>query len=205
MGLQRVGHNWATFTFQILCRCSVTKLCPTRQPRGQQHVRFPVLHCLLQFAQTHVHWFSDAIQTSYPLLALSLPALNHSQHQGPFQWAGSSYHVVKVLDPQLQHQSFRWIFRVDFLWDWLVWSIALLSKRLQESSPALQFESFSSLALCLLYGPSFTYMYDYWKNRRLTTGKIIGLTIQTFVSKVMSLLLNTVSVCHSFPSKEQVS
>ena len=122
MGLQRVGHNWATFKFQILCRCSVTKLCPTRQPRGQQHVRFPVLHCLLQFAQTHVHWFSDAIQTSYPLLALSLPALNHSQHQGPFQWAGSSYHVVKVLDPQLQHQSFRWIFRVDFLWDWLVWS-----------------------------------------------------------------------------------
>ena len=48
-------------------------------------------------------------------------------------------------------------------------------------------------------------MYDYWKNRRLTTGKTIGLTIQTFVSKVMSLLLNTVSVCHSFPSKEQVS
>ena len=83
--------------------------------------------------------------------------------------------------------------------------IALLSKRLQESSPALQFESFSSLALCLLYGPSFTYMYDYWKNRGLTTGKTIGLTIQTFVSKVMSLLLNTVSVCHSFPSKEQVS
>ena len=46
---------------------------------------FPVLHCLLEFAQTHVHWVSDAIQPSHPLLLPSLPSLNLSHHWGLFQ------------------------------------------------------------------------------------------------------------------------
>ena len=45
---------------------------------------FPVLHYLPEFAQTHVHRVGDAIQPSHPLLSLSLPALNLSQHQGLF-------------------------------------------------------------------------------------------------------------------------
>ena len=73
---------------------------------------FPVLY-LPEFAQTHVHWVSDAIQPAHPLLPPFPPALNHSQHQGLFQRVGSSYQVAKVL--QLQHQSFQWIFRADFL------------------------------------------------------------------------------------------
>ena len=56
-----------------------------------------------QFAQTHVHWVSDAIQPSHPLLSPS-PALNLSQHQGFFQWVSTSHQVAKVLE--LQHQSF---------------------------------------------------------------------------------------------------
>ena len=74
---------------------------------------FPVLHYLLEFAQTHVHWVSDAIQPSHPLSPLSPLALSLSQHQGLLQWVSSSYQVAKVLE--LQHQSFKWIFRVDFL------------------------------------------------------------------------------------------
>ena len=62
---------------------------------------FPVLHFLLGFAQTHVHWASDAIQPSYPLLSPSPPAFNLSQHQGRFQWVGSWHQVVKVLELQL--------------------------------------------------------------------------------------------------------
>ena len=46
---------------------------------------FPVLHCLLTFTQTHVHWVSDAIQPSHALLPPSPPVLNLSQHQGLFQ------------------------------------------------------------------------------------------------------------------------
>ena len=75
---------------------------------------FPVLHHLLEFAQTHVHWVSDAIQPSHPLLSPS-PALTLCHHQGLFQWISSLHCVAKVLELQLQHQSFQWIFSVDFL------------------------------------------------------------------------------------------
>ena len=58
---------------------------------------------------------SDAIQPSHPLSSPSPPAFNLSQHQGLFQWVNSSHQVAKVLELQLQHQSFQWIFRTDFL------------------------------------------------------------------------------------------
>ena len=56
---------------------------------------FPVLHCLPDFAQPHVHWVKDTIQPSHPLSSPSPPALNLSQHQGLFQWVGSSHQVAK--------------------------------------------------------------------------------------------------------------
>ena len=67
---------------------------------------FPVHHQLLELAQTHIHRVSDAIQPSYPLLSPSLPAFNLSQDQGLFQLI-SLHQVVKVLEMQLQHQTFR--------------------------------------------------------------------------------------------------
>ena len=75
---------------------------------------FPVLHCLLEFAQIHIHSVGDAIQSSHPLPPRSL-VLSLSQHQSLFQWIGSSYQVDKELELQLQHQSFQQIFRVDIL------------------------------------------------------------------------------------------
>ena len=65
-----------------------------------------------QFAQIHVHWVSDAIQPSHPWSSPS-PAFSLSQHQSLSQWVSSSHPVAKVLE--LQHPSFQWIFRVDFL------------------------------------------------------------------------------------------
>ena len=59
---------------------------------------FPVLHQLLELAQTHIHWVDDAIQPSHPLLSPSPPAFNLSQHQGLFQWVSSSHQVAIVLD-----------------------------------------------------------------------------------------------------------
>ena len=58
---------------------------------------------------------SEAIQPSHPLSFPFPPAFNLSQHQGFFQWVSSSNQVAKVLELQLQHQSFQWIFRTDFL------------------------------------------------------------------------------------------
>ena len=75
---------------------------------------FSVLHYLLEFSQTHVHWASDTIQPSHPLLPSSTPALNPSQYQGLFQWVGSSHQMVKVLELQLWHRSGQWISRLDF-------------------------------------------------------------------------------------------
>ena len=72
---------------------------------------FPVHHQLPELAQTLVHWVSDAIQPSHPLSSPSPPAFNLSQHQGLFQRVSSSHQVAKVLELQLQHQSFQWIFR----------------------------------------------------------------------------------------------
>ena len=93
----------------------VTWSCPTLcDPMDWSMPGFPVHHQLLELAQTHVHQVSDAIQPSHPLSPPS-PAFNLSQHQSLFQWVGSSHQVAKVLELQLQHQSFQWIFRTDFL------------------------------------------------------------------------------------------
>ena len=62
---------------------------------------FPVHHQLLELAQTHVHWLSDAIQPSHPLSSPSPPAPNPSQNQSLFQWVNSSHEVAKVLEFQL--------------------------------------------------------------------------------------------------------
>ena len=94
--------------------------CPTLYiPMDWSTPGFPVLHHLLEFAQTHVHWVGDTIQPSCPLSSPSPPAFNLSQHQGLFQWVGFSHQMAKVLKLHPQHQSFQWIFRVYFLWiDW---------------------------------------------------------------------------------------
>ena len=95
---------------------SVAQSCPTLwDPMVCSMWGFRVLHYLLESTQTHVHWVSDAIQPSHPLLSPSPPDLNLSQHQGLFQWVGSLHQVAKVLELQLQHLSFQWIVRIDFL------------------------------------------------------------------------------------------
>ena len=76
------------FVIQLYCcHCSVAKSCTTLfDPMDCNIPGFPVLHCLLEFAQTYVHWVSDAIQPSHPLWSPSPPALNLSWHQVLFQW-----------------------------------------------------------------------------------------------------------------------
>ena len=95
---------------------SVAQSCPTVcNPMNRSTPGLPVHHQLPEFTQTHVHWLGDAIQPSHPLSSASPPAPNPSQHQGLFQWINSSHQVAKVLEFQLQHQSFQWIFRTGFL------------------------------------------------------------------------------------------
>ena len=112
--LRRAFHSFQFF--YIYQFSSVAQLRPTLcNPMDCSTPGLPVHHQLPEFTQTHVHWVGDAIQPSHPLSSSSSPALNLSQHQGLFQWVSSSHQVAKVLEFQLQHQSFWWIFRTDLL------------------------------------------------------------------------------------------
>ena len=142
---------------------SVAQSCPTLCDSLCSMPGLPVHHQLLEFTQTHVHRVGDAVQPSHPLSSPSPPAFNLSQHQGLFRWVSSSHQVAKVLEFQLQHQSFPWILRTDFLKNWLVGS-PCCPRDSQESSPTPQFKSINSSALSFLYSPTLRSIHDYWKN-----------------------------------------
>ena len=53
-------------------------------------------------------------QWCHPAISSS-STLSLSQNQGLFQWVSSLHQMTKILELQLQHQSFQWVFTVDFL------------------------------------------------------------------------------------------
>ena len=95
---------------------SVAQSCPTLcNAMDCSTPGLPVHHQLPEFTQTHIHWVGDAIQPLHPLSSPSAPDFNLSQHQRLFKWVSSLHQVAKVLEFQLHHQSFQWIFRTHFL------------------------------------------------------------------------------------------
>ena len=144
----------------------------------------PVHHQLLEFTQTHVHRVGDAIQPSHPLSSHSPPAFNLSQHQSLFKWVSASQQVAKVLESQLQHQSFQWIFRTDFF------RIDCLDLLAIEGTLKSLLQHHSSKASILPCSAFFTVQLSH---PYMTTGKTIALTRWTFVSNLMSLLFNKLS------------
>ena len=121
----------------ICCCCWVAKsyltLC---NPMDCSMPGFPVLHCLPELGQTQVHWVSDAIQPSHPLSPPSPPDFNLSQHQGLFQWVGSSHQGPKVLELQLQLSPFsEYSGLISFRMDWFdLLAIQWTLKNLQHHS-----------------------------------------------------------------------
>ena len=110
-----LGLTYLSDVLYFLCRfcfCSVTKLYLTLRTHELQHTRFPCSSLSLWVCSNSCPlswWWYRTISSS----VAPPPALNFSQHHGLFQWVSSSHHVAKVLE--LQHQSFQWIFRTDFL------------------------------------------------------------------------------------------
>ena len=142
----------------------VAQSCPTLcNPMNCSTPGFPVHYQLLELTQTHVYRVCDTIQPSHPLSSPFPPAFNLSQHQGLFQWVSSLHQVAKVLEFQLQHQSFQWTPRAGLLQNWLVGS-PCSPRDSQESSPTPQFKSINSSALSFLYSPILTSIHDYWEN-----------------------------------------
>ena len=94
------------FNFQLEIFSSVAQLYLTLRPHGLQHARLPCASPVLELAQTHVHGVRDAIQPSHPLSTVSHPASIFSSIRA-FSNDSSSHQVAKVLEFQLQHQSFQ--------------------------------------------------------------------------------------------------
>ena len=162
----------------------VTQSCLTLRPNGQQHTRLPCPSLTPESTQTHVHHNSDAIQPSHLLSSPSPPTFNVSQHQGLFQGVCISHQVANVLEFQLQHQSFQWIFRmISFKMNWL----DLLAVQGTLKSLLQHYSSKASILWCsAFFIVQLTHPY-------MTTGKTIALTRWIFVGKVMSLLFNMLS------------
>ena len=138
--------------------CSV--MSDSLWPHGLKHARLP---CPSLTPGACYHSFPSH-QRCHPTISSSVipfsSCLQSFQYQGLFQWVSSLHQVVRV--SELQHPSFKWIFRTDFLSDWLVWSLCS-PRDSQESSPTPQFRSISSLALSFLYDPTLASICDYWK------------------------------------------
>ena len=168
--------------------CSVALLSPTLcNPMDCNTPGLPVPHHLLEFDQVHVHCIGDAIQLSHPLMPSSPSSLNLSQHQGHFQWVVCLHQMTKILELQLQHQSFQWI------------CSPMKSRGLSgvvSSTTVWRYQSFGILPS--LQSSSHNCMWP--------LGSPWTLTMWTFVSRVMSLLLNTLSrFCISVSSVQSLS
>ena len=145
---------------------------------------FPVHHQLLESFQTHVHWVSDAIQSSHPLLSSSPLAFNLSQHQGLFKWVSSSHEGAKNWSFSFSlSSSNEYSALISFRIDWLdLFAVqGTLKSLLQHHSSRASILRCSAFFILQLSQPC------------MTTGKTIALTRWTFVGKVMSLLFNMLS------------
>ena len=141
---------------------SVTQSCPTLLPHGLQHSSLPCSSPTPGACSNSC----PLSQCCHPIISSSvIPFSSHLQSfpvSGSFPVSQFFTQVAKVLELQLQHQSFQGIFMTDFLYDWLVWSHCGPGES-QESSSTPQFKSINSLVLNFLYGPTRTSIHDYRK------------------------------------------
>ena len=146
-------HTLIIYLFLRCCCCSVAKSCPTVcNPTDCSTPGFPVLHCLPEFAQTHVHCVRDAIQSSHPVSPPFLLPSIFPRIRWPKYWSSSF-----SMSPFNEYSGL-----ISFRIDWF--DLLCIPRDSQESSPTPQFKSISSSVPSLLYGPALTSIHDYWKN-----------------------------------------
>ena len=190
-------YHTAYMTILLLLLFSHSVMFSSLWPHGHSMPSFPVLHHLLELAQTHVHWVSDDIQPSDLLSSSSPHAFNLSQHQGLFNES-----VLHIRWPQYWSFNFsispsnKYSQLISFKIHWfnLVAVKGTLKSLLQHHNSKASILLLSVLSMVQLSHP---YM---------TTGKTIALTIWTFIGKVMSLLFNMLSrfVVASLPRSKRL-
>ena len=148
--------------FYVSVQFSHSVVSDSLQPHEPQHTSLP---CPSPTPGAYSNW-CPLSWWCLPIISSSVVPFSSqvslSQNQGLFQWVGSSHQVAKVLEFQLQYQSFQWIFKADFLQDGLVGS-PCVPRDSQVYSPKPQFKSINSLVLSFLYSPALTSIHDYWE------------------------------------------
>ena len=163
--LQIKSHYRRSTVYLHCCCCSVAQSCPTLcNLIDYRTAGLPVPHHLLKSAQVDAYCISDGIHPFYPLMTFFFLLLTIFPSIRTFPVISCLHQRTKILE--FQHQSFQWVFRVDFPLGWLVWSPCSPGDS-QESCPAPKFEGISSLVLHLLYDPTFTTLCDYWEGHNL--------------------------------------
>ena len=158
-------EDWLVW-FLLLQFSSVTQLCPTlSHPMDCSVPGFPVLHHLPEFAQTHVHWVSDAIQASYPLFVIPFSSFLQSfPASGSFLvtqlFASGGQSIGALASASVLPMSIRSWFPLG-----LICLISLQSRGLSSVFSSTTVQKHQFLALSLLYGPALTSVHDCWKNR----------------------------------------
>ena len=143
-------HSPPSIGFCCCCCCLV--MPNSSQPHGQQHARLlcpPLSPRVFSNSCPLNQWCHHP---SPPLLPISPPALSLSQLQGLFQWVSFLHQVAKVLEHQLQHQSFQYSGLMSFRIDWF------------DLLTASRFKSINSSVVSFLYGPTLASIYDCWRN-----------------------------------------
>ena len=165
-------------------------LSDSLRPQDCSPPGLPLHHQLPEFIQTHVHWVSDDIQPSHPLVSPSPPAFTLFQHRGLLKWVSSSHLVAKELS-----SASASVLPMN-IHDWFplgrtAWT-CLLSKNSQVSSPTPQFKSIISSALSFLYSPTFTSIHDYWESYSFDKtdrfGKVMSLPFKMLSGLFMAFL-----------------
>ena len=164
-------HRWALKALSsVQLSCSVVS--GSLWPHGLQHTRLPCPSPTPGACSNSC----PLSQRCHPTISSSVipfsRAFSLSQHQGLFKWVGSLHQVPKVLELQLQHQSFQWIFRTDFLEDWLLWS---------PRSPRCSQESFKGTMLKETSPKTIYYMIQFmWHSEK---SKTIGMGIRSVITR----------------------
>ena len=154
--------HWDTLATVSLLLFSRLVVSNPLQPHGPQHTRLPCASPSPSASSNSwplSQWCHPSISS---MSSPSPPAFNLSHHQGLFKWVSFSHQVARVLEFQLQHQSFQWTPRTDLLLDGLVGS-PFSPRGSQEYSPTPQFKGINSSALSFLHSPTLTSIHDHWK------------------------------------------
>ena len=154
------NYNFTSSLPMLLMVFSCLVMSDSLRPNGLQYARFPCSSPAPRSCSNSYPWSWWCHPTILSFVVPFFFCLQSFPASGLFFFFFPFHQVDKVLE--LQHQSSQWIFRTDFLLDWLVGSPC--SPRDSKESSTSQFKSMNSSVLSFLYSPTLTSIQDNWKN-----------------------------------------